>query len=86
MLARLLLLGVGGVAFAPRPCAPRVAVAMRDQALSIDTETKRQQALYDLIYVERLPEENTLPETGLFLPTDVRQTARAREPRGRQRV
>ena len=83
MLARLLLLGVGAVAFAPRPCAPRVAVAMRDQALSIDTETKRQQALYDLIYVGAC-RRNTLPETGLFLPTDVRP--RARGPRGRQRV
>ena len=66
-----LFLCTGVAAFLPPRLPRQRAVVVRGTQIAIDTETQRQQALYDLIYVERLPEENMLPETGLVLPTDV---------------
>ena len=41
--------------------------------MSVDAETERQNALYDLVYVERIQVEEKIPESGLYLPTDVRR-------------
>lgn len=51
----------------PVPCIPR-QIGLIMYLPPLTWQVKRQQALYDMVYVERLPDEQQMT-SGLFLPT-----------------